>query len=481
MAVSSRWIFAIALFPSLFGGPSVLASEDLLQSAARADVVPRGVAATPAAVLFEQAADSTSGSAAQSFPDFGGALLIRSDDFLVPEPGWNIQSLHFTFTWSPSNANPAPDSSQFTGNVVYAICEDDGGQPACLANPAGNSLVNALWSLSLPPTHSALSWVEGGGTYEVTADVAAATGLPEGVSLGAGSYWFVAYLEHDFGTAGIGGQIFWTRSTQEKGAVESLFMDPTNLLPSQPCPSWCDSTPDTNDTHMAFRIEGSLATSAVLIQQEADTSSGSAAQAFPDFGGAMMLRADDFVITSGGWNIQSIHHSFFWSPSNANPAPDWSQFTGDIVYAICADDGGQPACLANASGNALVDPLWTLSVPPTDPAMALLKAGGNYEVTANLVALTGNPDGVPLPMGSYWLVIYLIHDFGAADIGGQIFWSQSSQESGALESMFMDPTDLIPSLPCPTWCDDNPESTTNMAFTLSGFRTGPIFADSFGP
>jgi hypothetical protein len=460
--------------------PASVQSDAGIGLSARTDVAARFAADRSGGLLFDQPGDTSSGVAAQSFPDFAGAMLISSDDFLVTGVGWELHSISHSFFWSPSNANPLPPSSAFTASLVYAICEDDGGQPACGANAAGSSLVDPYWTASIPTTSSALTWTEDSGNYDVTVDLTAVTGLPTGVSLAAGSYWMIAYLEHDFGAADIGGQIFWRRSTLEDGVNDSRFIDPTNLIPSDDCPTWCDSSPG-EDVSLAFTLEGQPRTNTILFEQEPDLTSGNAAQAFPDFSGALLITADDFGVANGTWNIQTIHFPFFWSPSNANPAPPSSQFTGNIHFVICADAGGQPDCVANASGTALVDPLFSVNAPPEDTALVWNEDSGNYEVTVDLTLLTADPNGIALGEGTYWLIAYLEHDFGAADIGGQIFWNRSTEEDGSNDGRFLDPNNLIPSLDCSAWCDTDPGSALNMAFTLSGFRSGPIFSDRFQP
>lgn len=115
-----------------------------------------------------------------------------------------------------------------------------------------------------------------------------------------------------------------------------------------------------------------------------------------------IFAADDFenldtwtietIVTRGGW-------TGFVDLNNATAISWW----------ICPDNGGEPLCDPPGDGNAV----WSLSLPPTDPQVAL-----GVSEPEDVVLTLDTP--VVLPAGTWWLVYQASLEFG---VYGQYGWS----------------------------------------------------------
>jgi len=126
-------------------------------------------------------------------------------------------------------------------------------------------------------------------------------------------------------------------------------------------------------------------------------------QEFTDYPTSSSFLADDFVVDET-WAVNTIFV----------PGDGWNGFTtlanaSALNFLIYVDNGGVPG--GDPSG-AEAPPIWALSLPPTDPQVAITNgtSGLPSDTTLNLAA------PITLPAGHYWLVYYPTLSFAT---GGQ--------------------------------------------------------------
>ncbi len=146
----------------------------------------------------------------------------------------------------------------------------------------------------------------------------------------------------------------------------------------------------------------------IYEQNEAFTSS-SPSQLIPDFGGALLQSADDFIVPNGSqWTINNIVAS---GGANNNPLLT----TATVV--IYENNNGLPGATVYDSG-----------------ALALSSAPTNTNLSIDL------PEPVQLESGTYWLSVYANLDFSPN--ATQWFWLTQAGLIGN-ESLFRDTADLF--------------------------------------
>jgi len=130
----------------------------------------------------------------------------------------------------------------------------------------------------------------------------------------------------------------------------------------------------------------------VLLEQVPDGYGSWASQCFPDIA-FCYYTADDFV-NAETWSLDTIFVDGIGEISNASA----------LNWYLYPDAGGVPAGQPGDGAE-----LWSLSLPPTAPGVAI--NGG--QVTLDLVAATGSP--LDVPAGHWWLIFYpdmLLNPFG---------------------------------------------------------------------
>jgi hypothetical protein len=147
----------------------------------------------------------------------------------------------------------------------------------------------------------------------------------------------------------------------------------------------------------------------ILWDQSDATLFGVASQEFPDQTDFSVFAADDFITTER-WDISTIYVLGVSIAVGLNSATA-------LNWAIYANDGGLPAGFPG--GGAA--PVWSISLPPTDPHVILSDA--NTNVRLNL----STP--INLSPGTYWLIFYPTMSFSEV---GQWFWSTSTTTNGAI-------------------------------------------------
>jgi len=146
-------------------------------------------------------------------------------------------------------------------------------------------------------------------------------------------------------------------------------------------------------------------------------------QQFGDFADFSSYLADDFV-NAEPWNVSSI-----FVPGDLWNGGSSLLNATSLTWQIYADNGGKPAGDPSGVG---APPVWTFTLAPTDPQVALsLGTPGGYlsNTTLNLSA------PVTVPAGHWWLVFFPTMDFGA---GGQ-FGRQPADTANGFVAQFINP------------------------------------------
>jgi Fibronectin type III domain/Peptidase_C39 like family len=145
-------------------------------------------------------------------------------------------------------------------------------------------------------------------------------------------------------------------------------------------------------------------------------------QDFPDYPNYSSYLADDFV-NAAAWNISTIFV----------PGDGWNGFSSlfnatALTWQIYADCAGVPC--GNPSGGS--SPVWTLTLPPTDPKVTITTGTpGGYPSNTTLTL----PTPVNRPAGHWWLVFYPTMSYGSY---GQ-FGRQSSDTANGYTGQFINP------------------------------------------
>lgn len=146
-----------------------------------------------------------------------------------------------------------------------------------------------------------------------------------------------------------------------------------------------------------------------IYEQNDVAVNSSPSQLIPDFGGALLQTADDFIVPEGSqWTVNNI-----LAFGGANNSP----LLTSASVAIFTDNGGAPGEVVYASGAV---------APTSDP--------NNPNLSIDL------PDEVVLQAGTYWLSVYANLDF--LPDATQWFWSTQAGLIGN-ESSFRDTADLF--------------------------------------
>jgi len=145
-------------------------------------------------------------------------------------------------------------------------------------------------------------------------------------------------------------------------------------------------------------------------------------QQFLDTPAYSTFLADDFEVTTP-WLIDT-----FFVPGHG-----WNGFStlmdaNALTFMIYADNAGIPA--GDPSGGGAL-PVWTYTLPPTDPKVTITLGSGGYP--SNTLLVLDEP--ILLPPGHYWLIFYPSIDFS---IGGQ-FGRQPSDTMNAHSARVINP------------------------------------------
>jgi hypothetical protein len=145
-------------------------------------------------------------------------------------------------------------------------------------------------------------------------------------------------------------------------------------------------------------------------------------QDFPDLPTYSSFLADDFVNPTG-WELKKIYipGDFFSGGSSFTPA------TG-LTFQIYADNAGIPA--GDPSGGG-IPPVWTLTLPPTDPQLTYSMGSSGFP--SNVTLTLSSP--VNVPAGHWWLVFYPTMTFSA---GGQ-YGRQPADTTNGYTTQFINP------------------------------------------
>jgi uncharacterized repeat protein (TIGR01451 family) len=204
--------------------------------------------------------------------------------------------------------------------------------------------------------------------------------------------------------------------------VGSMPFVPVTVEPSQGVPAGMTTSSNSGQIGIPTASENP---EAVLWDQPLSTVNQGAYvnQEFTDFPTYSAFLADDFH-NPNPWSITTIFV----------PGDGWNGFTTlfnatALTWQIYADNAGVPAGDPAGGGNP---PIWTLTLPPTDPQVIITTGTpGGYLSNAQLNL------AVPLilPPGDYWLVFYPTLNFG---LYGQ-FGRQPSDTTYGYTGQFVNP------------------------------------------
>ncbi len=193
------------------------------------------------AVLWDQpvSATNTNAYANQEFGDFPTYSCWVADDFVVPAPGWTIDSIFVpNGSWNPGSAMSCASMLHFE------IWADNGGIPD--GYPGSGAPV---WSLAVPPTDPQIAITTGSGG--LATNVFATLTVP-GI-LAPGTYWFVFYATADYATCGQYGR----QASDTANGLTAHWINPSGAFGNgtawQP---WTVLGMANQDS--AFRLEGAV-------------------------------------------------------------------------------------------------------------------------------------------------------------------------------------------------------------------------------
>lgn len=162
----------------------------------------------------------------------------------------------------------------------------------------------------------------------------------------------------------------------------------------------------------------------VLWSQPVSTLDWSAyiSQEFPDDPTYSSFLADDFINTQD-WLINGMYvPGDLWSGGTTLLAAT------ELTWEIYADAGGVPAGDPWGGG---ASPIWSLTLVPSDPRVALTTGSSGYASDTTLTLATP----ISLPAGQWWLAFYPTMEIG---VGGQ-YGRQPSDTTNDHVSQFINP------------------------------------------
>lgn len=198
--------------------------------------------ADPEGVLWDQPSNVTGAPASQYFPDFSAGLW-SADDFENAHP-WSIETIYIPGSlWNGSPQGDLYDAY----SLNWFIYADAGNTPPPGTYPDDGSGAE-VWSISLPPTHTAVL-ITGATSGTATLDIVAAQGSP--LFLPPGHYWLAFFPAMDFIPHG---QFGW-QTAGTHNLASAHFADPAGLISPL---DWTPWGAVINPTYYdaAFRLEG---------------------------------------------------------------------------------------------------------------------------------------------------------------------------------------------------------------------------------
>jgi hypothetical protein len=174
------------------------------------------------------------------------------------------------------------------------------------------------------------------------------------------------------------------------------------------------------------KVEGERASpeASVLWDQPLSTVNTNAYvnQDFPDLPTYSSFLADDFVNPTG-WELEKIYiPGDFW-----NGGSSFTPATG-LTFQIYEENAGIPS--GDPSGGG-IPPVWTLTLPPTDPQLTYSTGSSGYP--SNVTLTLNSP--VTIPAGHWWLVFYPTMTFS---LGGQ-YGRQPADTTNGYITQFINP------------------------------------------
>jgi hypothetical protein len=300
-----------------------------------------------------------------------------ADDFTVSDPhGWQVDNLTFYAYQTATYTDPPP--STITG-IYYQIWDGPPNDPGSSVI-FGDLVTNRMTSTSWANIYRVKDDEMGNNTRPIMANVVSA-----GVFLPPGTYWL------DWTTDGSGTSGPWAPPISILGQTTTG----NALQYTQSSTSWGPALDTGIGTQqgMPFLVQGCKEIALWNQPLSSVNTNPYVNQEFPDSPDYSSFLADDFI-ANNPWMIETI---FF-------PGNGWNGFTtlanaSALTFQIYANNAGIPAGDPSGSGDP---PIWTLTLPITDPHITLYTGSGGYPSNTMLKL----PTPFSLPAGHYWLTFY---------------------------------------------------------------------------
>ncbi|RKY54933.1 MAG: hypothetical protein DRP93_04400 [Candidatus Neomarinimicrobiota bacterium] len=154
-----------------------------------------------------------------------------------------------------------------------------------------------------------------------------------------------------------------------------------------------------------YDISRGVNDAALYSQMNSDNGTSYASQEFPDFGNSRLQSADDFIVPTGGWDIERVE---VLSPGNGDP-------TSTFIVEIFADNAGIPGVLLHSQiGLPFTEINQLFSIPLTSP--------------------------IQLAEGHYWISVMIDQSFSPY---GQWYWQPHAGSQINNEFANQDPDQLL--------------------------------------
>ncbi len=298
-----------------------------------------------------------------------------ADDFTINTAGgWEIDEITF-FTYQ-TDTYPYPPASTITSLYlqIWDGSPDDPASTIVFGDMVTNLLVETYWT-------NIYRAVEEDLTNAQRPIMAAVAGV--NITLPQGTYWL------DWTVSGSGASGPFT------APITILGQTTTGNALQHSSGSWLSAIDYGNSSQQGipFVIDGTPGDWLWEQPLSATNINAYVDQEFPDIPSFSSFISDDFVVDQT-WKIDTIFvpgrgFGLFSTLMNATA----------LTWRIYEDNNGVPAGDPSGGGDW---PIWSLSLPPTDPRVTI--SDGFDGLPSNTLLSLQNP--IKLPAGHYWLVFY---------------------------------------------------------------------------
>ena len=332
---------------------------------------------------------------------FGNQFLVGNrlaDDFVVSDPGgWQVDYLTFYAYQTASYPYPPPSTINGIYFQIWNGPPNAPGSSVIYGDLTTNRMVSTNWSNIYRVLDTSLL----DASRPLMTNVAGA-----GIYLPPGTYWL------DWMIDGSGPSGPWTPPI-------TIFGQTTTGNAIQFTASGWGSVTDTilgTPQGMPFGVQGCAEKTLWNQPLSSVNQNAYVDQDFPDVANASSYLSDDFI-SDKFWSIDTIFI----------PGGGWNGFTtlanaSALTFQIYADKGSFPAGDPTGGGDP---PLWTVTLPVTDPHVTLYS--GSMGMPSN--TLLRLPVPFNLSPGRYWLVFFPTMTFS---LGGQYGRQPADTTNGSI-------------------------------------------------